>query len=304
MCRGAELTSLTVANINDDGNEITVYLPWTKTKVTKEYIIGGEMAKIIRNYVKLRPKHAKTDRFFVQYRGGKCVNQVIGKHTIAKIPKDIAKFLKLPQENLYTGHSYRHTGTTIAADNGATLEELMRLGPWKSVSVCENYIRKSKAHKRKVGNLIAGAINLPPTTDGGTNSIGSGTEKNCVPLSMDVEHSDGSGGEKNCVPLPMDAENLVCGTDSQEIALKNGAAATVKEVEVFKGGSVAVLAAPAIAQKAVEYEEEPDAVKLLSAACKPLSKTLKELGIKKLSDKENVFFFISELSVKISQSLI
>lgn len=144
------MVNLTVGNVKDDGIEISVYVPTTKTKVPKDYIICGEMAKIIREYIKLRPQNAKTDRMLMQYRKGKCVNQVMGKHSIAKIPKEIAAFLKLPEPNLYTGHSYRRSGTTIAADAGASVEDLMRLGPWKSIAVCQRYVQDSKRNKRNL----------------------------------------------------------------------------------------------------------------------------------------------------------
>jgi len=176
-CRGGELTTITIGNVKDGGNEISVHIPTTKTKVPKDYIIGGEFAKITREYMKLRPTNSKTDRLFMQYRKGKCVNQVMGKYSIAKVPKDIASFLKLPEPNSYTGHSFRATSTTIAADAGTTLEDLKRLGPWKSIYVCEQYIRKSKANKRKISNMIGGAINLPSTSAASTsNGNGFGME--------------------------------------------------------------------------------------------------------------------------------
>lgn len=155
--------------MKDDGKEISVYIPMSKTKEARDYIICGEMSKVIRDYVKLRPTNAKTDRMFMQYRKGKCVNQVMGKHSIAKIPKEVAAFLKLPEPKLYTGHSFRRTSTTIAADAGASFEDLMRLGPWKSISVCQRYIQDSKTRKRKMANLIGGANDLPSTSSVNNN---------------------------------------------------------------------------------------------------------------------------------------
>lgn len=163
-CRGAEITNLTAQNVTDHGNELRVRIPTTKMKEPKMYIIDGEFAKIIREYVQLRPSNAKTNRFFLQYRNGKCINQVMGKHSIAKVPKEIAKFLQLPEPHTYTGHSYRRSSTTIAADAGASIEELKRLGKWKSSSVAEGYIQDSFEHKRKLFNYISSAVNLPPST--------------------------------------------------------------------------------------------------------------------------------------------
>ncbi|KAG4075798.1 hypothetical protein HA402_003624 [Bradysia odoriphaga] len=48
-CRGDELTNLTVANVKDDGKEVIVKIPDTKTKVDKLYVVGNDFAKIIRH---------------------------------------------------------------------------------------------------------------------------------------------------------------------------------------------------------------------------------------------------------------
>lgn len=107
--RGAELTDLTVKNVKDDGKELRVSIPKSKTKKPKEYIICGEFANIVREYMKFRPSNTKSDRFFLQWRNGKCTRQVMGKHSIAKIPKEAAAYLNLPEPSTYTGHSYRRT---------------------------------------------------------------------------------------------------------------------------------------------------------------------------------------------------
>ena len=155
-CRGDELTNLIIGNVKDDGKEISVHIPITKTKEPKDYIICGEMCKIIREYIKLRPKHAKTDRLLMTYSKGRCVNQVMSKHSIAKVPKEFTAFIQLPEPNLYTG--------------AASMEDLMRLGPWKSITVCQRYIQDSKINKRKLANMIGGAIDLPSTSQSMDNT--------------------------------------------------------------------------------------------------------------------------------------
>ena len=124
--RGIELTELTIKNVFDDGKELRVKIPktQTKTKKKKDYIICDEFANIVREYMKLRPSNAKTDRLFLQWRNGKCVNQVMGKNSIAKIPKEMAKYLNLPDPSSYTGHSYRRTSTTVAVDAGCSMDEI------------------------------------------------------------------------------------------------------------------------------------------------------------------------------------
>ncbi|KAJ6643505.1 hypothetical protein Bhyg_08467 [Pseudolycoriella hygida] len=163
--RSAEIINLTTDNVEDNGNEIVVVIPDSKTKDSKFFTVDGEMAKIIRQYSKLRPDNVPTRRFFLQYRNGKCTRQVMGKNTIAKVPKDVAEFLGLPNHLTFTRHGLRRTSTTILADTGVGIETLKRHGPWKGNSVCEGYIQNSLTHKRKIGRLITNAINLPSTSN-------------------------------------------------------------------------------------------------------------------------------------------
>lgn len=259
VCRGNELTSLTVGNVKDDGNEISIHIPETKTKVIKEYIIAAEMAKIIRKYTKLRPVNAKTDRLFVQYRHGKCVNQVIGKHTIAKVPKEIATFLKLPDPKLYTGHSFRHTGTTIAADAGAGMEDLMRLG--------EQYIRKSKTNMRKLGNLVSGAINLPKSSSAKTNSANSSPATEHPVRTLSASTSNNENGSEMGVYLS--SEQMGPDDNSNGIILGDETTTSLKKNEAFEMAS--------------------NAVNLLSDGG-PLSEKLKGLAVQTGRGKETTFW--------------
>jgi len=44
-CRGGELTQFTTENVKDDGNEIEVFLPTTKNKEKKYYVISRKKGK-------------------------------------------------------------------------------------------------------------------------------------------------------------------------------------------------------------------------------------------------------------------
>lgn len=100
------------------------------------YIIDGEFAKIILKNETSSTECSNESLLLTISHRYKCVNQVTGKNSIAKIPKEMAKFLELPEPDTYTGHSYRRSATTIAADNGATIDDLKRLDLWKSNGVC------------------------------------------------------------------------------------------------------------------------------------------------------------------------
>lgn len=55
--------------------------------------------------------------------------QVIGVHTIAKMPVSIAEYLKLENPTSFTGHCFRRTSTTIFANAGEyKIMELKELG--------------------------------------------------------------------------------------------------------------------------------------------------------------------------------
>jgi integrase len=88
------------------------------------------------------------DRLWRQYRD-KFTRQVWGINNIGKIPKKIAQFLKLDNPKTYSGHAFRRTSATIAADNGIDMINLKRLGGWKSDSVAQGYIDESKVAKKK-----------------------------------------------------------------------------------------------------------------------------------------------------------
>ena len=66
----------------------------------------------------VRPSTTTVDRFFLTYRNGRCINQPIGKNKVGKMPHDIAKFLHLPNPELYTGHSFRRSSATLCVQEG------------------------------------------------------------------------------------------------------------------------------------------------------------------------------------------
>lgn len=94
--------------------------------------------EIVRNYLKLRPREAILKRLFLRYSNGACYNQPVGVNTIAKIPFQIAKFLKLSQPSLYTGNCFKRMSATLNA--GGDITQFKRLGGWKSSTVAEGYI--------------------------------------------------------------------------------------------------------------------------------------------------------------------
>lgn len=81
----------------------------TKTKKPNCFAITGPILDIVRRYESLRPSHAKSDRFFLNYKNGKCTVQTIGKNKFYKMPQRIAEYLMLPDPGRYTGNCSVHS---------------------------------------------------------------------------------------------------------------------------------------------------------------------------------------------------
>lgn len=159
-CRGIELTNITTKHLEFYDNIAVVKLCDTKNKTDRSFIIRDQFLNIVKKYYELRPKPVNTDRFFLQYRGGKCTKQVIGRHKIASMPKDIATFLNLDSPHLYTGHCFRRSSATLLADSGANVLELKRHGGWKSDKVAEGYVDDSLENKNNTIKKITKNIFL------------------------------------------------------------------------------------------------------------------------------------------------
>ena len=69
---------------------------------------------------------------------------VIGVNTISKVPSLIAQFLKLPNPELYTGHSFRRTSACVLANAGGSLLQVQALGGWRSPTVAQHYVTVCK----------------------------------------------------------------------------------------------------------------------------------------------------------------
>lgn len=163
-CRSNELLQITINDIQKHSdNLLLIVLTDTKTKIDRTFVIRQEYVKIVEKYQALRPTNTKTDRFFLQYHGGKCTRQPIGINKIGAMPKEIASFLNLSNPEKYTGHCFRRSSATLLANSGADLIELKRHGGWRSSTVAESYIEDSIENKSKRCSRIVESINLKPS---------------------------------------------------------------------------------------------------------------------------------------------
>lgn len=85
-----------------------VTVPKTETSPPRSFTITGTFFNVVQKYVALRPENA--NRFFTHFRDGKCTTQPIGQNKIFKMPRRIAKYLKLPEPDSYSGIRHRLDG--------------------------------------------------------------------------------------------------------------------------------------------------------------------------------------------------
>ena len=115
------MANIRINDIEHHGDILLVKIRNHKGKILRSFAIDAKFTKIVVQYERLRPPHADFNRFFLNYQQGKCTNQAIGKNKFGRMPSEIAKYLNLPDANLFTGHSFRKTSETLLGntDNGA-----------------------------------------------------------------------------------------------------------------------------------------------------------------------------------------
>ncbi|XP_057334601.1 uncharacterized protein LOC130673566 isoform X1 [Microplitis mediator] len=130
-CRKPELCNLTVRDIVDNGTNLVVTTPSTMgIQRMREFTIDGDFYTMVKMYLDLRPKDVKINRIFLNYQKGKCTQQPIGINKIGGVPRKIARFLKLPDADKYTGHCFRRTSTELLAHDSTNI--LSIAGGWKA----------------------------------------------------------------------------------------------------------------------------------------------------------------------------
>ena len=128
--------------------------------------MGVSHCEIIREYImalnKFLPHLKPEDPLF--YRGNegsdtkesKFVNQWIGERYLKCVPRQICEFLGLPNPEKFRSHSIRHSSATIAAQNGATVPQLMVSRIFITTIYCSVF-----AHLQNVPFLISILLTTP-----------------------------------------------------------------------------------------------------------------------------------------------
>lgn len=82
---------------------------------------------------------------------------VMGKNTLAMTGRVSASQLNLENPEEYTGHCFRRTSATAAANAGANTLEMKRHFNWVQENTALKYIDQTKERSRKMAKLLTGA---------------------------------------------------------------------------------------------------------------------------------------------------
>lgn len=158
--RKGEIYNVKLGDVKDMNSALIVDVPYTKTKKPRQFVISDNFYSVCKKYMNLRPSTMtdKNQRFFINYQKGKCTKQFVGINKLGTLVQDIAKFLKLPHPETYTGHTYRRTSATIIADKTGDLLALKRHGGWQSNGTAEGYVNDSISKKIEISKHIVEAV--------------------------------------------------------------------------------------------------------------------------------------------------
>ena len=82
-------------NVENTKNQYVVTIKDSKNNYPRHFVIGNEYYDVVKKYVLLRLDDMPSDRFFVSYKNGRCIRQLMGKNKIRMISKTIALYLNL-----------------------------------------------------------------------------------------------------------------------------------------------------------------------------------------------------------------
>ncbi|KAF2886039.1 hypothetical protein ILUMI_20134 [Ignelater luminosus] len=75
-------------------------------------------------YLHLRPAGVSSQAFFLNYQRGKCTTQRIGINKFGAMAKEVATYLKLPNPELFTRHTFPRSCATLLIDGGENIMDM------------------------------------------------------------------------------------------------------------------------------------------------------------------------------------
>jgi integrase len=170
--RGCELSNIEIGHLDDlkDGIMVSV-IRFKTTNKPMRFLVPSSLPElevspvaILTKYINLvKPwlEMKKLTRLWPRPNKNVFTSQFRGKNHVGQVAKKIARFLKLAPES-YTGHSFRRSAATAAADAGISLINLKRFGGWKSDSVASSYVDDSLAITKSTADILLPSSNTKP----------------------------------------------------------------------------------------------------------------------------------------------
>ncbi len=87
--------------------------------------------------------------------------------------------LQLPNPEKYTGHSFRRSSATHAADAGANSDELSRHYNWKDNQTANKYLEQSKHQMKHMADILTKTEVPPDVRKSDTNTAMDDFRKTC-----------------------------------------------------------------------------------------------------------------------------
>ena len=177
--RTAELRELNFESVVKKGDVYDVTLIRKKQrgeKKTSTFIVPSSLAEHVTNYfVAVTAALGEENRTGHFIKGTpvskskpktcRLVNQPMGVNTLYGIGKDVAIKLGLENPETYTGHCFRRTAATMAADGGATPQQLQRAFGWQSISTAQRYVEESQSGARAMASILTKTLTTSSTSN-------------------------------------------------------------------------------------------------------------------------------------------
>ena len=172
----------------------------------------------------LRPEDPLFHRPLTKGFGKK--GQVMGVNMLRTIGKEVAKELGMENPNRYTGHCFRRSSATEAANKGATSIDMKRAFGWKQEHTALKYLDDTKERPRKMAELLSG-IKLNSVPDAKAESAGMNEPAPVLPAS--------SGGATMTGELTQTTESTPLTPKPERSASGTASAAMVSEESAASG---------------------------------------------------------------------
>ena len=144
----------------------------------------------------LKDLEVYTGRMFYTGNNSCFINSPMGKNTLSAIPKEVARILGKDNPDGYSFHSLRRLSATTAADNGATVAQMMDFYGWAQPSMPQEYISSSKHAVKCMAEKLKGSSDCSTSSTDDPNINTLRPQENSIPGGVNkfvyIEHFSGT----------------------------------------------------------------------------------------------------------------